>query len=96
MNRVHELKVWPPYFDQIAAGVKTFDVRRNDRGFQVGDVLILHEWNPEQPDKIDYGFRQIRALVVNMLRLNEPPISEPGSDLVVLGLRVLDGPKSPT
>jgi hypothetical protein len=40
----HELKVWPAYFHPICEGVKTFDVRRDDRGFQRGQVLRLREW----------------------------------------------------
>jgi len=30
----------------ILSGEKNFEVRRNDHDFQVGDVLILEEWNP--------------------------------------------------
>jgi hypothetical protein len=42
----HELKCWPPYFGVIIDGTKTFEVRKNDRGFQKGDVLLLREWDP--------------------------------------------------
>lgn len=42
----HELKVVPPYFDSLVAGSKTFEVRRNDRGYQTGDMLRLREWHP--------------------------------------------------
>lgn len=41
----HELKTWPEYFGPIANGYKTFEVRRDDRGFEVGDHLRLREWN---------------------------------------------------
>lgn len=41
----HELKVQPPYFDALLDGSKTFEVRRNDRGFQRGDVLLLREFD---------------------------------------------------
>lgn len=37
----HELKTLPVYWDAIARGEKTFEVRRDDRGFQKGDVLKL-------------------------------------------------------
>lgn len=41
MEREHILKCWPEYFDAIKAGIKPFEVRRDDRGFQRGDILIL-------------------------------------------------------
>jgi len=44
--REHLLKVIPPYFDSLVAGSKTFEVRRNDRAYQRGDVLRLREWHP--------------------------------------------------
>jgi len=45
--RVHRLKTVDPYFTDVAVGRKTFEVRKNDRGFRVGDVLVLEEWHPE-------------------------------------------------
>lgn len=44
---VHSLKTWPQYFERVQAGEKTFEIRKNDRGFQRGDLLLLQEWNPE-------------------------------------------------
>lgn len=43
-QRIHELKVATQYFDPLRSGEKCFDVRRDDRGFQRGDVLILRRW----------------------------------------------------
>jgi hypothetical protein len=37
----HELKTDPQPFDDMAAGLKTFELRKDDRGFQVGDTLRL-------------------------------------------------------
>jgi hypothetical protein len=42
----HELKVWPEYFEAIAAWQKTFEIRKNDRDFQRGDTLVLKEFAP--------------------------------------------------
>lgn len=40
----HELKTVAPYFEAVKSGAKTFEVRKDDRNFQVGDTLVLREW----------------------------------------------------
>jgi hypothetical protein len=45
--QIHTLKTWPVYYRALADGSKTFEVRRNDRDFAIGDVLELREWDPE-------------------------------------------------
>lgn len=42
--KVHKIKLWTQYFDDVASGVKTFEVRYNDCDYQVGDVLLLREY----------------------------------------------------
>jgi hypothetical protein len=37
----HELKTLEQYWDAINDGRKTFEVRRNDRAFQTGDILVI-------------------------------------------------------
>lgn len=44
----HVLKTWPEYFRQVRSGVKKFEIRLNDRNFQVGDTLLLEEYLPEE------------------------------------------------
>jgi hypothetical protein len=46
--RYHDLKTWPPYFEHVKKGRKTFEFRKNDRGFEVGDIVILREWLPTE------------------------------------------------
>ena len=45
---VHELKILPLYFDAVVMREKTFEIRKNDRDFHVGDTLILKEWDGEK------------------------------------------------
>lgn len=47
----HTLKTWPEFFDAVYDGRKTFEVRKNDRGFQTGDRLILEKFDPADPSK---------------------------------------------
>lgn len=44
---IHELKIFTTYFDAVRNGAKTFELRKNDRGFKVGDFLALNEWDGE-------------------------------------------------
>lgn len=48
---LHKIKTWPQFFDAVADGTKTFELRENDRGYQKGDEVILQEWDPELDEK---------------------------------------------
>ena len=41
----HELKILPKYFDAVVSGVKNFEVRKDDRGYEVDDTLDLLEYD---------------------------------------------------
>jgi hypothetical protein len=61
----HVLKTIQPHFDELAAGRKTFELRRDDRGFAVGDRLELAEWDTET---LSHTGRLILANVTHILR----------------------------
>lgn len=42
--KVHELKLDDKYFNDVQDGSKTFEIRKNDRDFQVGDLLALSRY----------------------------------------------------
>lgn len=44
---IHHLKTWPEYYREIIEGSKTFELRVNDRGFEIGDILHLEEYDPQ-------------------------------------------------
>lgn len=44
----HTLKTDSCYFQEVASGNKTFELRKNDRNFQPGDTLILQEYDGKQ------------------------------------------------
>lgn len=41
---IHRLKIQPKYYEVVASGVKTFEVRKNDRDYKLLDTLYLREW----------------------------------------------------
>lgn len=45
LAKTHSLKSWPNFFEKIREGVKTFEIRRDDRDFQIGDLLQLQEYD---------------------------------------------------
>lgn len=64
MQQIHELKCWPEFFTPIWDGRKTYEIRNNDRGFEVGDHLLLREWNP---DSKGYSGRYILMEITHTL-----------------------------
>lgn len=42
---IHQLKILPEYYQAVVSEDKTFEIRKNDRDFKVGDLLMLEEWN---------------------------------------------------
>ncbi len=45
LPKLHVLKLREPYFEHVATGVKKFEVRKNDRNYKVGDILMLKKWD---------------------------------------------------
>lgn len=67
---IHDLKSWPEFYEAVSTGLKTFELRQNDRGYRVGDVLRLREWDPGPSFSRDGGAftgRECRRRVVYIL-----------------------------
>lgn len=59
----HELKCWPAEFWAIRDDRKFHEFRKNDRGFAIGNVLLLREWDPKAAA---YSGRYQRVQVTHM------------------------------
>lgn len=46
--KTHTLKTWPEHFENISNCSKRFELRKNDRNFNVGDILVLAEYDNEK------------------------------------------------
>ena len=42
--KVHDVKSAQPHFDDVCSGKKTAELRLDDRGYAVGDLLRQHEF----------------------------------------------------
>jgi len=65
---LHDLKIWPQFFDAVAEGRKRAEIRKNDRDYQDGDVLNLREFDPHTEQ---YTGRGVTAVVTHVQRIGE-------------------------
>lgn len=61
----HELKTIQPFFDDVWAGRKEFEIRKADRPFAFNDWLNLREWDGEK-----FTGRSIKAVVIYITSLS--------------------------
>lgn len=85
-GRTHDLKTWPGPFAAVRSGLKPWELRLNDRDYQVGDRLRLREWCPEASAysgeieertvswMLDGGFGLPPGYVVMSLLPDQPPV----------------------
>ena len=61
----HHLKIWPQWFDAVNSGKKTFEIRRDDRGFEVGDKIVLEEFRNGTGE---YTGRNLESIITYIAR----------------------------
>ncbi len=79
MPRIHEIKCLPKYFEETAKGTKGFEIRKNDRDYQVGDLLAMNEYDGQK-----YTGRAMFLRVDFMMNPND--VMTCGSGYVVMGV----------
>lgn len=73
---VHSLKIAPKYFEKVVSKEKSFEVRYNDRNFQVGDILKLMKYTEGSYTgrsvyvKVTYILRDFEGLQPNFVVLS--------------------------
>lgn len=58
--KTHTLKIYPRFFDDLIEGRKTWELRKDDRGYQVGHFLHFREFNTNQQEGQQFTGRQAR------------------------------------
>lgn len=64
-HKTHVVKCWPEFFAAIKDGVKTFDLRRDDRDYQVGDDMVQEEYRGGTGE---YTGRELRCKITFIAR----------------------------
>lgn len=72
----HRLKILPQYFQDVTVGDKTFEIRKNDRDYKVGDNIVLSEYEDGQ-----YAGRNILAIITYITDYGQK------DDYVVFGIK---------
>ncbi|WP_297818748.1 DUF3850 domain-containing protein [uncultured Lactobacillus sp.] len=75
------LKIYPEFYKAQSDGIKNFEIRKNDKGFKVGDILILLEFDPNKKKYTK------RGMLVKITYITDYAQKD---DYEVLGTRVLD------
>ena len=83
MKKVHELKTWQQPFDDVWNNEKTFEVRKDDRGFRLGDELLLREFDHVGMKYLD---GRIQAKIIYLISLDN---FLPCDGHVAMGIKVL-------
>lgn len=90
---MHILKLNYKYFDAVNNGIKTFEVRKNDRDFKLGDTLKLYEVDDE--GNFIESYHKIRMIVVAVtyiLTHDDFPSGVP-EGYVVMSIRLMENIK---
>ena len=57
-------KILPEYFDAVQEYRKNFELRKDEDNIQIGDELILEEWNGEYTG--NYTWRKVTYVLRNV------------------------------
>lgn len=82
----HNLKILPHYFAQVVAGIKTAELRYNDRVFTDGEEMLLREWS----EPTEFTGREVRVLITDVLEY--PEALRNGWVMISFKLKPWEGP----
>ena len=84
MGVEHELKCHPNYLRRVISGQKTFEIRKNDRDYQLGDVLVLKEFDPA------IGWQKYQPVTYQRVEVVYMTTFEQKDGYVVMGIKLLE------
>lgn len=78
--KIHNLKINKKYFMDIYSGIKTFEIRYNDRNYQVGDIIQFSVIN----DAKEVFMQPVTKYIITYI-LDYPEALKPG--YIILGIK---------
>lgn len=63
MGKIVEKKILPEYFNEVIHDRKKFEIRKDEDNLQIGDAVVLREWDGEK-----YNGREVGRHIVYVLR----------------------------
>lgn len=63
MGKMVEKKILPEYFNEVIHDRKKFEIRKDEDNLQIGDAVILKEWDGKK-----YTGREVGRNIVYILR----------------------------
>ena len=82
--KLHELKIKEDYFNAILRGDKTFELRKNDRDYKVGDLIHFVQVNGKEYSSYSRNLYRIAYI------LQDVPQYGLDKDYCILGIRFMD------
>lgn len=86
----HIVKSWSHFYEAIREGLKKHDLRKNDRDYQIGDILVLQKYDMTRGV---YTGDELRARVTYMTSTRFPCAYSSAvlpADYVILSLELED------
>lgn len=82
MMKTHKIKILKDFADAVYAGDKTFEIRKNDRGYQKGDIVVFKAMEDTMFTIPDHPINKTKYMITYVL--NGWGIKE---DYVVFGIK---------
>ena len=95
--KLHELKIKHEYLEDVSLGIKTFELRKNDRDYQVGDLIHfidIREVEITVNEKLEFETHDVciddEALYQIVYILKDVPQYGLYKDYCILGIKKLE------
>jgi hypothetical protein len=86
--KLHELKIKKEYFQEVYFGKKTFELRKDDRDYEVGDLIKFKVVNKDEHGKEGFcEYVDSEALYIITYILRNVPEYGLDKDFCILGIK---------